>query len=250
MRPVPLLALVAGCRVIGGGLPDGGWPPDDGPTDRAADTTDLRRDQRPDLPPAERGPEPMTLIGSPELLGCADGTREGFADLDSWPKIAGCAGAWSIPGLLGNLADNPQCDRRAGDTSTNPGGDGCSIADLCFEGWHVCRDPSDVESHSPSECESIGPVDYPRLFIVRAGASPQGLCTTDPRNANDLHGCGSLGQPETASCQPLDRRMGFADCLGTGGVWSCGTADDSLREAALVTKTDGALGGVLCCRNP
>ena len=41
---------------------------------------------------------------------------------------------------------------------------------------------------------------------------------------------------------------GFAECAATG-VWSCGTADDHLREASLVTKKNSTLGGALCCRD-
>jgi hypothetical protein len=42
--------------------------------------------------------------------------------------------------------------------------------------------------------------------------------------------------------------MSFADCVATG-VWQCGTADDSLREAEVVSKPDPSLGGVLCCKD-
>ena len=32
-------------------------------------------------------------------VGCADGQREGFTDLAMYPDIAGCSGAWTIPGI-------------------------------------------------------------------------------------------------------------------------------------------------------
>ena len=47
----------------------------------------------------------------------------------------------------------------------------------------------------------------------------------------------SIGQPESSECPPLTRRMNFSDCAATV-VWQCGTADDSLREADVVTKSD------------
>jgi hypothetical protein len=43
--------------------------------------------------------------------------------------------------------------------------------------------------------------------------------------------------------------MGFADCMATGNLWVCGGADKSMQEAAVVTKTGPALGGVLCCKD-
>jgi hypothetical protein len=76
-----------------------------------------------------------------------------------------------------------------------------------------------------------------------------GICSSDPLASNDLHGCGGLGQPETQGCAPLSRRMGFADCLATHGVWNCGSQDDSLQESKVVTKPGTALGGVLCCKD-
>jgi hypothetical protein len=42
--------------------------------------------------------------------------------------------------------------------------------------------------------------------------------------------------------------MTFAECQASG-VWSCGGPDQHLVEAAEVTKSDGGLGGVLCCRD-
>ena len=87
-----------------------------------------------------------------------------------------------------------------------------------------------------------------RFFITAVAASSMGVCSPDAQASNDLHGCGGLGEPEDATCAPLSRRMGFADCLGTKGVWSCGGQADSMQEARLVRKTGTTLGGVLCCR--
>jgi hypothetical protein len=154
-----------------------------------------------------------------------------------------------VPGLLGPEAKTPQCGRVSGDASTNPGGIGCSVADLCAQGWHVCLNADEVARRSPTDCESAYPVGHGDLFfVVRGGASPLGICSADPTAANDLHGCGNIGQPEAQTCQPLERRMGFADCLTSAGIWQCGQASDHLREAALVVKRNAFLGGVLCCR--
>jgi hypothetical protein len=194
--------------------------------------------------------EPPGVAGAPILVGCSDGTREGFRDLDNWPNIAGCAGAFARPGVVGAPDLLPACELQAGDTSANPSGMGCNAADLCARHWHVCRDGADVARHSPTgDCESCVAAGEPRFFLVASGASAMGICSPDAREANDLHGCGGLGQPESDGCAPLARRMGFADCLATQGVWSCGNDFDSLQEAAVVTKTQPSAGGALCCKD-
>lgn len=187
--------------------------------------------------------------GLPSEVGCADGTREGFIDVRGWRNIAGCAGAFDVPGLLDPASRAPQCDREAGDTGLNQLGRGCSVSDLCAEGWHVCAGPDEVGTLSPTDCESAADPDHPQFFLVRAGASEQGLCGPDPMAANDLHGCGSLGQPEAESCQPLERRLSFADCLASAGVWQCGGPEEPHREALVVTKPAPSQGGALCCRD-
>jgi len=58
-------------------------------------------------------PDAGTYTGP--TIGCADGDREGLFDVNRYPKLAACAGAWS-----GQL--------------TGPGADA-----LCASGWHVCR---------------------------------------------------------------------------------------------------------------
>jgi hypothetical protein len=200
--------------------------------------------------PVLDGGEPPGYAGAPLLVGCSDGTREGFRDVANWPRIAGCAGAFDQMGVIGTPDLLPTCDLQAGDTSANPEGMGCSAADLCAEHWHLCRNGSDVAQHSPTgDCESCVPAGEPRFFLVGTGASSFGVCSPDPPEANDLHGCGWLGQPESDGCYPLSRRMGFADCLATQGVWDCGSELDSLQEAAVVTKRKSTLGGALCCRD-
>jgi hypothetical protein len=197
----------------------------------------------------------LTPIDDPLKVGCSDGRREGFRDVRNWPRIAGCAGGWQWRGLLDASSREPLCQHMAGNGSRNPEGrtpDGtaCSAADLCAPTWHACLNGPDVVSHSPTGgCESIVSPGEEALFVVMAGASPQGVCYPDSLAENDIHGCGSIGQKESGGCPPLDRRMGFSDCAATTGVWECGTATDSLSEAKLVIKPGSSLGGVLCCKD-
>lgn len=236
----------AGCRVSEQAL----VVPEAGVT--AVDASWLA-DAMPDArPPRERPPEPdlappVPVVGLPVVVGCADGSREAFLDLAAWPAIAGCSGAFSEPGLVGERGRAPACDRNGGDEGRAKDGVGCRAADLCALGWHVCGSPLEVADRSPSGCEGAIPSHVPAFYAAAIGAAPSGRCYPDATLRNDLHGCGRLGQSEDESCAPFVRRMGFADCFATES-WSCGTAAEFDREALVVSKAPGA-GGVLCCRD-
>src|ERR1019366_131729 len=248
---VPVLLAFAfvsglvGCRVLTSGLTNQGAtsPQFDGAAMPAFDN-DAVMDQA--VSPAVD--EPGGIAGTPDMTGCSDGTREGFRDLGTWINIAGCAGGFDQPGVMGTPDLATACDRNAGNTSANPNGTKCSAADLCAAGWRVCRNGDDVSAHSASGCESCVLPGEPRFFLVASGASPMGVCSPDLSASNDLHGCGGLGDPESEDCSPLIRRMGFADCLATNGVWWCGNESESLQEAKVVIKPGVNMGGALCCR--
>jgi hypothetical protein len=244
VRGVPLalvLLVLPACRLRDGGLGQDGVSPT---TSDVAVEAGMPDDQEEGIDAGE----PPGVIAAADIAGCSDGTREGFRDLQLWPDIAGCAGAFDQPGILGELATRRTCNSLAGDTNSNVLGIHCSAADLCAPSWHPCRGGIDVAVHSPSgDCESCVPAGEQRFFIAAVAASAMGVCSPDPQASNDLHGCGGLGEPEDATCSPLSRRMGFADCLASG-VWSCGGPADSMQEARLVRKSGTTKGGVLCCR--
>lgn len=202
-------------------------------------------------PPRPDAATTITIAGPPEQMGCSDGSREGFLDPGprGWPRIAGCSGAWQRPGLMPNDAYAPRCERNSGNTSANPKGLGCSASDLCAAGWHICLGAGEVDQLSPSGCESAVPYGAVALFAVAGGGSQTGDCAFGQALANDVRGCGTLGQPEAEGCHPLDRRLEFGDCLETSGVWKCGSPAEHLKEVEHVLKSDAALGGVLCCRD-
>jgi hypothetical protein len=78
--------------------------------------------------------------GDPKVVGCADGQREGFADLAKFPTIAGCLGVW-----------NESMTLRKGKTSKACGDDldlCASPGDVCAEGWHVCARDGDYHDLS------------------------------------------------------------------------------------------------------
>jgi hypothetical protein len=234
-------------------------------------------------------PHENSVTGALSAVGCADGEREGFTDLGTYPNIAGCSGGWSIagihtdapgtapacPGLTTTDTTTPACGRNAGDDSTNPQGTGCNVADLCAQGWHVCTGADDVARSSPTGCAgATGSDDPPVLFATRQSSTGCGECATGTSTdatcdsssctagclqtanvSNDVFGCGNFGALTTASaCGPLDR---FSNnlCSGlAGSTWSCNLAantdDNGTCEAYTVTKSGAAGGGVACCRDP
>jgi hypothetical protein len=206
--------------------------------------------------------------------GCADGTREGFIDQDSHPFIAGCSGGWSVGGITRpDLA--PTCDHASGNDSANPEGNGCSAADLCSPGWHVCQGKLEVADLSPDGCAGAVPPGTPDkslFFAVQQNSQADSVCD-DSDLGNDVFGCGNLGtvlSPDK-NCGPLDRVLasmhagtcGFNEAEPPHGPWLCAGGDDShLHEGSLVKKNgcpsvscsyDGnpvdnsGKGGVLCC---
>jgi hypothetical protein len=228
------------------------------------------------------------LVGVVLNVGCADGQREGFVDTTAYPDIAGCSGAWTIPGvslfapaaapacpgLTPQDTRHPACDRDAGDDSRdNADGIGCNVADLCAPGWHVCLDANEVESASGAGCMgATRPTDPALLFVTRQSSNGCGVCATGTRTtpdcdslactagclqteqiSDDVFGCGNYGPVPGGSCGPLDRySQDLCDAIASWG-WSCdapGAVDDSGRcESYTIAHDNPATGGVLCCRD-
>lgn len=151
------------------------------------------------------------------MSGCSDGTREGFKNVNKYPQIAGCSGAWSVPGLH---QPGPSCSRKSGNNGENASGTGCNVEDLCSEGWHVCLGKDDVKGRSVTGCSGIIDVDdAPYFFAARTSSSGSFNCTPDTvgsstTNTDDFFGCGNMGCPAiNESCTPL--QFGSHDeCIG------------------------------------
>jgi hypothetical protein len=220
--------------------------------------------------------------------GCSDGQREGFLDAVAYPDIAGCGGAWTIPGVsLFAPADAPSCpglvpaDTRtpacgngAGDDGANPSGDGCNVADLCAEGWHVCLDAPDVATASGGAgCgDATQPDGPPLFFLTRQSSTGCGVCATGDsidsscnslscasgclqteNISNDVFGCGNYGSAPSGVCAPLNSfSSNLCSSLASQG-WSCNDAstvdDGGVCESFTVLHANPATGGVLCCRD-
>jgi hypothetical protein len=209
-------------------------------------------------------------------MGCADGTREGFVSVSAYPSIAGCSGAWSVPGVLRpNMV--PTCNRGGGNSGSVPEGTGCAAVDLCAVGWHVCNGRTEVNLRAPSGCGDAVPNGTPdkSLFFAVAQHSTTNTVCDEAGSDNDVFGCGNLGTLLTADrmCGPLNRALastqpnscGYNEASPGLGPWEClGGADSHLHEGALVTKKgcpntscsysgtpvgSSDKGGVLCCRD-
>jgi hypothetical protein len=182
--------------------------------------------------------------------GCADGTREGFTSIATYPDLAACAGGWQIPGLIGPGTTIPACERRAGDDGARPDGQGCSVADLCAEGWHVCESAHEFSTKATDCGDALPPAGGMLVFYGTRQRGPDKTC--DPANltgTNNVYGCGNFGSPAMAACAPFKTMIRDADCKANP-PWMCvdGPIDYNVSELLGVTKPGAAHGGVLCCR--
>ncbi|RLB65670.1 MAG: hypothetical protein DRI90_01395 [Deltaproteobacteria bacterium] len=178
--------------------------------------------------------------------GCSDGSRELFTDLSAQPDIAGCEGGFSVPGVTTPASRELPCNREAGNNSENATGEGCSVADLCAVGWHVCDSDADAAA-SLKGTKTCPTTAQPTFWITRQATDGSKQCVTG--GVNNVVGCGtSVGEPAQQSCTPLNTMMLFSHCDALT-AWDCGTATEGAHESQVVTKSAYNQGGALCCRD-
>jgi hypothetical protein len=200
----------------------------------------------------DAGPEVSTVA----VAGCADGTREGYLSTVTYPLIAACAGGWSIAGMTANNTMTPQCGRRAGNNGMNTSGNGCSVADLCAENWHVCETAAEVARLARTCDDAFAPAGNTDVFYAtrQRAAGVTCVANNNTNGTNNLHGCGNFGTNENSLiCTPFPTLLTQTDCAGTP-PWVCGENATDITELQDVTKTaNGAAasthGGVLCCHD-
>jgi hypothetical protein len=236
----------AGDGLAGGG--DGG-PAGSGGTGGAAGGGEAGSDAPPDASGAAGASAAPPDAQPISPLGCADGTREGFKSLDKYANIAACAGAWQVPGFVAAETLTPQCDRRAGNDGTAPTGLGCSVADLCAEGWHVCESALEVSMNAGSCVDAALSGAPPAFYATRQHGSMMTCDRMNQTGTSNIFGCGDLGSVAVSACAPLKRMLRDVDCRANP-PWMCleGPIGQSANELANVTKPGAARGGVLCCR--
>jgi hypothetical protein len=198
----------------------------------------------PDASPSDAGP------GTDP--GCADGTREGFHDVATFPHVAACAGAFLVGGL--RVPDQRTCSSEGGNNGTHAGGQGCSAGDLCALGWHVCKNGDDfVASGTNVTCAAAVASAALSETTFYASAQPShgtGICDSsaaDDGGTDDVFGCGTGGTLTVGmgACGPFDATLG-GGCGNDSVHWACGPM--SSDERSVVKKSSGA-GGVLCCHD-
>lgn len=209
-------------------------------------------------------------------MGCADGTREAFTSTATYPDIAGCAGAWSVPGIFpAPMRSNANVTQKYkvaacatnGNSKEAPGpGTDCAAADLCAPGWHICKGGEVTSRAGGPGCGTL-PANERNVGFFSASVSGPGCGVCSPSNGtivdpavctplsctsnckerndltNDLFGCGgpSLGAGGCTELSNFSNDM----CNAVGGSWSC---PSSTNEGGSAVKTASTDGGVLCCR--
>ncbi len=192
--------------------------------------------------------------GGVSVIGCADGSREAFVNVNTFPSIAGCAGGWSVPGVVSAASMNPACNRAGGNDGTKPNGNGCSVADLCAVGWHVCAGATELTTLKVTCAQAGIPNDINNnvasrlLYATRQRGVTGSVCNAnDMIGTNDVHGCGNFGLAEDPNCAPLNDQFSHTECDEVP-PWSCdGTL--ATTEGLIVVKPGPTGGGALCCKN-
>lgn len=174
--------------------------------------------------------------GDPRILGCSDGQREGFADVEAHPRIAGCLGAWDG---AKSLRDEP--------TGHACGDDGelCDTpADVCAEGWHVCGVDglnSDLKTHTTWHAcaEEAGPGKF---VAGMSHGQNQELCPPKP-TPNTEFPCFKDGFCSEPVC--CGETCSFGKCRDA--VWTGKTKISLGKAEGCGSVTSARNGGVLCC---
>ncbi|MSP62684.1 MAG: hypothetical protein EXR72_20615 [Myxococcales bacterium] len=177
--------------------------------------------------------------------GCTNnGGRRATGD-PGLPRVAFCPAAWSVAGIVSGDAAVKKC---GGKPDAN--GTGCTPADNCATGWHVCTGDKDALDHglTVAACQSAPAGMYATghrggLEIMGPGMRAPS-CNSLGGIAEFVMGCGTLGT-SVKSCSILQHAMGAMECTG---VWSCGSGGMALA-GDLVKKSGLELGGVICCQD-
>lgn len=176
--------------------------------------------------------------GDPAVVGCADGQREGFADLTKFPTIAGCLASWE-----GDMS------MRKGPTGA-PCGDDLEIctapASACAKGWHVCARDGDyhdltdrIDAQACSEGAGPG-----RFNAAISHVKKKKECAPPPE-ATTRYPCLKEGYGSEPVCCGLNCRYG--QCRDA--VWEKQTRISVGKSQGCGGVGSEKNGGVLCCKD-
>jgi hypothetical protein len=174
--------------------------------------------------------------GDPRIIGCSDGQREGFADLEAHPRIAGCLGAWDGPR---SLRDEPTGQRCGDDLEVCD-----SPADVCADGWHPCGMDGlagDLKTHTTYQAcaEETGPGKF---VAAMSHGQTQELCPEKPTAQTEFP-CFRDGYCAEPVCCGED--CAFGKCRDA--VWPGQTRISLGKAEGCGAVTSERNGGILCC---
>ena len=194
---------------------------------------------------------------TPQQAGCYDGTREGFLDIDTYPKIAACGTGYqglnnvdvSTAGLLGNINRQDTGDP------------------VCANGWHVCSGADiNMGRNSETHYTAITLADarsFPGCFGYNANndchqcqdqcGSREGSGAGEGGHENDRGaGCAVSGGSDPdmvgigADCRWQDNEYhNTPACLADGRIRMPGSMHDGCVFKPGVNPT----AGLVCCRD-
>lgn len=169
------------------------------------------------------------------IAGCADGQREGFADVDKYPSIAGCLGDWDGHENLQAPPSGTPCGDDLGK---------CTVpADTCAAGWHVCGSPDglirDLTARiGPDDCDAAGPGRF-NAGLGHDGGDDVDGCIPDTHD----YLCLSHGFSSEPVCCGQDCEFGMC----RDGVWAGRTRISRGLAEGCRSLSAARNGGVLCC---
>jgi hypothetical protein len=176
--------------------------------------------------------------GDPAVVGCADGQREGFADIAKFPTIAGCLGVWEGKATL-----------RKGQTSKACGDDldVCSSpADVCAQGWHVCARDGDYHDLSDRVDEAqCAQGAGPGKFVAAISHVKKKKECAPPPAPTTRYPCLDTGWGAEPVC--CGQGCKFGTCRDT--VWVGKTRISLGTSEGCGAVTSERNGGILCCKD-
>eukprot|EP00163_Fabomonas_tropica_P033626 TRINITY_DN8938_c0_g2_i4.p1 TRINITY_DN8938_c0_g2~~TRINITY_DN8938_c0_g2_i4.p1 ORF type:complete len:1454 (+),score=333.76 TRINITY_DN8938_c0_g2_i4:207-4568(+) len=180
----------------------------------------------------------MVNGASVSAFGCADGTREDFTDISTYPRIAACSASWSVPGMAPVGAT---CNYQSGNSVKEGNPSACSVLDACAPGWHVCKSPSEVDSlSSAGKCASAN-----ELYLTQGTNALDASCAVHGTSA--VRACGT-GITAVAADSCTGASAGIAlDSLSF--PWAVRGSSFDLAKNLIKRSTESNSGGVMCCLN-
>ncbi len=185
----------------------------------------------------------------PAIVGCADGQREGFADITRHRRVAGCLATWEGTKSLRDKPTNKPCgdDVKADskDAKASAGAGVCTVpADACAPGWHVCGNNGkndDLKSHTTFKAcnKEAGPGKF--VAAISHGQTEE-LCPPAPV-ADTVFPCMDSGYCAEPVC--CGDNCQFGKCRD--GVWKGQTRISLGKAEGCGSVTSERNGGVMCC---